>query len=161
MIKKMFTFLCALVLLSGSAYARPTQHDFSDQTPTNSAVRSLLLPGWGQFHNKQKTKGWIISSLVVISLAGAIYYNGQASSKYDDYTNAGVQNGPLYDDYQTQQTQAMTASLVCAGLWIYAVIDAYAYGKPIEQPDLQSNAGLKIACNNGRANVSYTARFKM
>ena len=156
MFKKIVASFCVLTIISGFAAAKPTAYSFSDETPANSAIRSLILPGWGQFFNEQNKKGYIIAGAAIATFAGAYMYYAKANSTYDDYADAGIKNGPLYSDYETQANQAMLVSLLCAGVWIYGVVDAYINGK---SKDAQADAGFNIACGGSGAGLFYTKRF--
>ena len=159
MLKKIISSFCVLAVLSGYCYARPTAYSFSEPRPLNSGIRSLILPGWGQFFNGQNTKGYIVASAALVTLAGAYVLNNQANNTYTDYQNNGLKGGSLYSDYENQQTQAMTVSIICAGVWIYAVVDAYVNGKAKEPKAAQSSTFFSVACNKDRSGLYLSQRF--
>jgi hypothetical protein len=159
MLKKIISSICVLFILSGYCYAKPTAYSFSERRPINSAVRSLILPGWGQCFNGQCTKGYIVGSLALLTLAGSYLLNDQANKTYTDYQNEGIKDSTKYDDYQTQQTQAMTASAVCAVIWIYGVIDAYANGKPKEPESAKASTFFSVACSKNQNGLYLTQKF--
>ncbi len=158
MIKKAIASFCAIVLLSGYCYAKPAKYDISAKTPVHSAVRSLIIPGWGQCFNEQKTKGYIIGCAALVTLAGSSLLYTKANNTYNDYENAGLKNGPIYSDYQNQQNQAMIVSFVCAGVWIYGIIDAYINGKDTV-PSAQSTSIFSVACNKNKAGLYFSQKF--
>jgi len=160
MLKKTITLSCVLALLAGYAYAKPVAYDFRERKPVNSALRSLILPGWGQQFNGQKTKGYVITGAALLTLAGSYMLYTKANNTYDDYQNQGIKNSTLYDDYQAQSNQAMIASLLCAGVWIYGVVDAYIFGKDNDD-DLRSQSlpALRLACGRGETRLLYSKRF--
>jgi hypothetical protein len=159
MLKKIILSLCALAILSGQCYAGPAAYNFGRPGKINAGVRSLVLPGWGQFFNTQKTKGYVVGSAALLTLAGAYLFNVQADNTYTDYQNAGVKNSTLYSDYQTQQNQAMVISYLCAGIWVYGVIDACINGKGKEPKAAKSSAFFSIACNRDRSGLYLSQRF--
>jgi hypothetical protein len=157
--KKIISSLCVLLVLSGYCYASPTAYSFSERRPVNSAVRSFILPGWGQFHNSQNTKGYFVGSFALVTLAGAYLLNDQANKTYTDYQNEGLKDGSKYDDYQTQQNEAMTVSAICAVVWIYGVVDAYIYGKVKEPESAKGSTFFSVACNKNQSGLYLTQRF--
>jgi len=158
MLKKIVSSFCALVVFSGFCYAGPTAYNFGQPRPVNAGLRSLILPGWGQFFNGQKTKGYIVASAALVTLVGAYLLNNQANNTYTDYQNQGLKNGPTYSDYQNQQGQAEIVSFVCVGVWIYGVVDAYFNGKPSE-PRAQSSTFFSVACSNKKSGLCLSQRF--
>ncbi|MBN1384599.1 MAG: hypothetical protein JW983_06965 [Elusimicrobia bacterium] len=103
--------------------------DFSAKTPTNSALRSLLLPGWGQVFNSQRTKGYIIAGAGVASIAAAVVCYTNAQSTYDEYEETELKSHPLYEDYCDEINTANIFVGLSAAVWIYAVVDAYVVSK--------------------------------
>ncbi|MFC1546632.1 DUF5683 domain-containing protein [bacterium] len=97
----------------------------TQRTEKSAIVRSLLLPGWGQFYLRQTGKGYIYSTGVILGLVGGVIAYNKAEKKYDDYENKGIKGGELYDDY-VQNTNYMYYSFGAGALiWIYSIIDAY------------------------------------
>jgi hypothetical protein len=161
MIKKIrIVLLCVCLLSPEIVNARPIAYDFSENTPQNAAFHSLILPGWGQSFNGQKTKGYILGGAVFLSVLTSYYYYQKADKTYDDYQKFGLINGSLYNDYETQQNQAMIVSFVAAGFWAYSIFDAYlvANGK---QGYMQSykREGMNLSYHGGRINLAYTKHF--
>ena len=155
--KTLFLLLCS-AFMATNLFAEPAAYDFTEKTPKNSALRSLILPGWGQYFNGQTNKGYIVFGAAILTLAGSIALNAKANSTYDDYQAAGAKNGPIYSDYETQADQAAMVSYVCAGVWIYGIIDAYISGRQRVSQD-ESSAGFSVACGKGRSNLYYSKRF--
>ena len=144
--------------------AEPSTFDFSEKTPVNSALRSLILPGWGQFFNLQETKGYIVAGTAFVTVIGSYVLYSKANKTYEDYENLGIKNSSLYSDYETQQNQAMIVSILAVGTWIYAVADAYitanntGYGLNGEKSMLKID-GFKIAMRNKALGVIYNKQF--
>lgn len=157
--RKIIALFCALALFSVNAWAKPAAYSLSEPTQTNSAIRSLFLPGWGQHFNAQRTKGYIIGGSVVATLAAAYVFNAKANETYDDYVEAGIMNGPLYSDYETQSNQATAATYLCAGIWIYAIVDAYIYGKNNDKTEAKKDSGFMVAGLGKDAGLFFVKRF--
>ena len=170
MLRKLVAAVCALTLFSSFAFAKPAAYSFAEVTPQNAAIRSLILPGWGQVFNQQQKKGYIIGGAAFVTFMLAYTSNATALKTYDDYTAAGIKAGTLYSDYEGQQSQAMMMSLVCLGVWAYGVYDAYKNGgQSVQQEEEEEeeeveeesrrNTGFSLAFNNEHTRLSYTARF--
>jgi hypothetical protein len=94
-------------------------------TPMASATRSLLLPGWGQYFNKQKAKGSIFFLTTLGSIVASSHLYGKARHAYDDYLERGEKDGSKYDDYQRYRNGAVMLGGVAAVVWIVSIFDAY------------------------------------
>lgn len=45
----------------------PERHE-GYRSPEGAALRSIVVPGWGQHYNGEPTKGWILGSVAVVGL---------------------------------------------------------------------------------------------
>ena len=112
------------------------------QTYAASAIwRSALMPGWGQIHKKQKTKGYVLLSSGVLFVAGAFISQNLYSHNYDEAIKNIKHNDSYlyYLDKADNWSTIRNAAFVGAGaIYIYSLIDAiaskgakrYAYTKP-------------------------------
>jgi len=137
-IKLIMVAVTALSLLSPSlAYEEPV--DFSSLTPANAAIRSLLVPGWGQLFNGEKAKGYIIIAAEGVLLTGSLILYRVAENTYEKYEETGDPDSELYDRYSREIT-ATNVLLIGAGiLWGYAVIDAY-----LNSPRVRRGVSLRV-----------------
>jgi len=117
--------IISIFVFTSNVFAQNVTADFSKATPFNAALRSALMPGWGQGWNEQPTKGWIVFGVFAASVFGAFYYNNQAFGKYDEYKNFGAIDGPAYSDYERYRSTSQVFTVLAIGTWLYAVIDAY------------------------------------
>lgn len=88
----------------------------SDPRP-GAAMRSALIPGWGQHYKGERTKGWVVAGLFAGSLTGALI--ARAGDGNDD-PQPGVpvvadSDSPLLADVLIATT---------AGIWLYSYLDA-------------------------------------
>jgi hypothetical protein len=123
--------LCVMVIMcvfSTAGFSGTLDLDFRKRTPENAALRSALVPGWGQIFNEQVVKGWVAGTVFFVSVGSYFYYNGIANQDYTDYEARGLVDDSLYSDYETHRQQANTAIYVAAGTWVVAIIDAYIFG---------------------------------
>ena len=103
--------------------------DCTHYSALNAAVRSALMPGWGQGWNEQYTKGWIVFGIFAVSTFGYFYFYNKAEADYKKYEDNGSVNGSKYDDYEKNYNTSMTCGIVALVTWVYAVADAYFVGK--------------------------------
>jgi hypothetical protein len=152
-------FMCISLLFANLAYARPKPIDLSEHTPLNSGLRSLVLPGWGQFFNSQKTKGYIVSCGTGLLVISSYLLYVRANNTYDDYEKIGAVNGSIYSDYETQSQDAMIVSFVAAGAWIYGVVDAYLTAKNTSHRSAKIENTVKINCSSDGIKLVYQKKF--
>jgi len=157
--KILFILLAVLVVFSPSARAGLLQADFSEHKPFNAAIRSALMPGWGQLWNEQETKAYITFGVFAVSLIGAFYFNAQAENKYRDYEKQGIVNSSLFDDYQNNRNTSVVLTYVAIGTWLYAVIDAYFTCKSHVSNPKTSSFNFFYNRKDGSFCLSYSKKF--
>lgn len=137
--------------------------DFATYSGSNAAVRSLILPGWGQWYNSQDLKAYVLGGLVLCGAGMTYYCYSKANSTYADYEKTGIKNDPLYADYESQINQATSLSLITAGLWVAGVVDAYItadrYVKNNKQTLKTHDRGIFLAQSSSGPRVIYFKRF--
>jgi hypothetical protein len=107
---------------SDSAHANPKK-----KSPTGAMLRSLLVPGWGQFYNGKYFKAALVLGAETGLIATAIYWNQKAS-----HANNQI-------DRRFYQRNRNTANWWLAGTILLSMLDAYidAYLSDFdESPDL-------------------------
>jgi hypothetical protein len=130
--KKIIILSIAAVLAFNSfLFAEPVDVslDFSGKREINAALRSMLMPGWGQNYNEQPTKCWIVLGFFGACAVGAFYYNNKAFSTYGKYESYGMIESKYYDDYQSQYLTSQIFTFAAIGAWLYGIIDAYVVSK--------------------------------
>ncbi len=101
-----------------------------------AALRSMVLPGWGQLHKGQRTKGQVMMGVWGVlagSTVAAHVLRGRARDRYD---NAGTASDALdrYDTFNTWHQARNALLLGAAGFWIYSYVDALVGGGPPGAP---------------------------
>lgn len=86
--------------------------------------RAAILPGWGQYHNHQYTKGMIITGAFVISLGLTIYSVIDEKAKYDKYLNTNENHEALYKDAQDAYNTALILGIITAAIYAGSIVDA-------------------------------------
>lgn len=97
--------------------------------------RSALLPGWGQFYNREPVKGWIIGGLSLATLGATVgtYVIGDGARKqYLDYP-AGTPAASFDTAYGTWESMASlnnTFAITFLALYTFNLVDAVISAKP-------------------------------
>ena len=123
------------------------------RTKSGSVFRSALIPGWGQFYNRQPVKGGIIvgAEAALIGAAVAMHFLGMSdedeyraddfAQKYSGLTAAelGVKAQQLRESAEDFYELRNIFIYSAAGVWLYNILDAYLFGI-----DGEKEAGLEI-----------------
>jgi TolB-like protein len=123
------------------------------RTKSGAVFRSVLIPGWGQFYNRQPVKGGIIvgAEAALIGAAVAMHFLGAADE--DKYTNSNFalrypDLTPLELGQKAQELRESAEDFYelrnifiysAVGVWLYNILDAYIFGI-----DGEKEAGLEI-----------------
>lgn len=155
----------------------PYQIDFEmvPKTRAKAAIRSLIIPGWGQMYGGQKFRGALYTSAAVLSLISVFVADQRFRDKRDEYNHAVSRYDqvrsidekrnlkPYLDSAQEDAYDAETARQVTIGIaafvWAFNVIDAvvffpdrrYSVGGPLSM-SLETDSdfgglGLRFAIN--------------
>ncbi|WP_457652692.1 DUF5683 domain-containing protein [Rhodocaloribacter sp.] len=94
-----------------------------------AAMRSLLLPGWGQQYKGEKTKGWILTGLWGLAAAGTVAAHLRRKQTRDAYL---AESNPdlvpaRYDTFNTWHKARNNLALATALLWAYSYFDALLF----------------------------------
>ena len=101
---------------------------FTQKYGVSGFWRSLIIPGWGQFHKGAYGKGGLILGGTAVLVGGIVFSEGQRA----DYAKRMKQTHDINSirAYQTKQDNFATARNICIGaagaLYIYNLIDAIA-----------------------------------
>lgn len=126
MIKKFIVIIISVLILNcTNASACTMTCDFSEYTAMNAAIRSAVMPGWGQGWNGQKIKGWIVFGVFAVSVFGTFYYLNKSEGDYVSYQRLGARDSSYYDDYEKDLNTSRILGAVAVATWIFAVVDAY------------------------------------
>jgi hypothetical protein len=125
-------------------------------SPAAAAVRSALIPGWGQSYNKQQVKGALFFLSFAAATYGSISLYQKSNNSYHSYIQNGQKDDPRYDDYSSERTQAYMLGGTAALLWGVSMIDAYIHGYA---PLWSDNSAVQIALVPGEGSVVWRKRF--
>lgn len=121
------------------------------KSPRAAVLRSLFVPGWGQWYNEQKLKALLVFSAECSAVGAAIYWNQHVVSGPDYYR----------DDYINWRNEAVWWLV---GFVLVSMADAYVDAHLFdfdESPDLSMNI-LKKQSFFGQPKVSnYLLRLSI
>jgi len=110
---------------------------------SGAVFRSVLIPGWGQFYNRQAWKGWLFMGGEVALLGSALAFHLAGNSAYNDYTgrtsaedlgaDPSKEAERLYETASNRYTTRNIILIAAASVWVLNVFDAYASGVDGEQ----------------------------
>jgi len=104
----------------------------NDPRPS-AALRSMILPGWGQVYKSEKRKGLILSGLWGLGIAGSVithFARQDAEDKYLAETNP-AQIDSRFNSLNKFHKLRNNLLLFSAGVWIFSYIDAILKNKPV------------------------------
>ncbi|MFH1378836.1 MAG: DUF5683 domain-containing protein [bacterium] len=155
-------FLCAMVLsVPLRADAEPLGKKkiyLKRYTPRNAAIKSALLPGWGQYANHREGKAYAIAitEIITLSSAYALFYTAQ--DKYDEYTDKGLKDDELYDDYESYMQGSLIAGGLSVGIWLYSIAEAYVFARDeIKRRNRESS--LRLHYDGTKTVLAYQRKF--
>lgn len=97
------------------------------------ALRSLLLPSWGQFAAHRKVPGFIFLGATVIAVSNAGRTQTAFQDARDNYNTAGPGSDfdGLYSKYEKAASDRNTGVYLLGTVWLANVVDAF-FSKPPE-----------------------------
>lgn len=159
-LKTIILFVLCMSFLSQVLFAKPVIINLSRRTPSNSALRSVIFPGWGQIYNKEKPKGYIIGASSLLCITSSYLMYDKANESYKKYDNLGVKNSSLYFDYEDQYNRARYLAYFGVGIWVYSIIDAYINAKKYFQGTAYlKKDGVVFDFSNSRNILRYRKTF--
>ncbi len=162
MIKKSIIIVLIILTISANIYAKEKSYNLIRKTAENAALRSLVLPGWGQHFNNQKTKAYIIGGTALTSISCSIIFYSLSLKTYDEYDTKGRVTDKLYDEYKSQVLLTNIFIGTAITTWIYSIIDAYLCGKHEIKYSIYSRKKSKIDFNISEYNqISMGYKFKI
>ena len=112
--------------------------NMKQRTRFKASIRSLFIPGWGQFYSGQKFRGIFMGLASAGGITAALLANDRYNRKYDEYLDAETdynqaqsieESRRLRDILDIKQREAYDAETtkrtyfgIAIGLWAYNVI---------------------------------------
>jgi hypothetical protein len=93
-------------------------------TAFDAIWRSTLLPGWGQFYNKDDLKGWIFTGLAVLGGITTIGSYIEMQKRYDEYKNTTSDFETYYERANSKYQEFKRCAISLGIIWILNILDA-------------------------------------
>jgi hypothetical protein len=163
---------------SGDVLILPNQDNMfalnlSPKTRIKASLRSLIIPGWGQYYSGQKTRSLIVGLGTIGAGIGALIADSDYRRKRDDYFDAKIDLANATTEEELNRLWALTRSKnrdaydaettrntltgLAIGMWAYNVLDAMIFF-----PEHKLISGLpKVQANfdGTQAQLKLTAAF--
>ena len=168
--------ISALDVLMSSYGARPDiqdnalSFDLRPKTRWRAALRSLLIPGWGQYYSGNKGKGLCFGLVQMISATSVLLTHEDYDAKVEDYTAVQekyLNAETLYDIEKYRQEMLEESDKVDQayrgrqlalglglGLWGYNILDSIiSFKRYIPE---QENPSVTLFARNNTVGVTYS-----
>jgi len=161
--------------------SQPTQLDIelTPRTGLRAAIRSIVLPGWGQYYGERKTKGFAFGVLFLGAATALLVTHDDFESKEDDYLarladyDRAAASGSTYAelqrlhglmaDAQEEAYDAENARRVAAGLtvgiWALNVVDALLFTPRDRATYSVKGISIEPSANSGTVGLTLTKAF--
>jgi hypothetical protein len=131
--------------------------ELSNHSPMNAGIRSALLPGWGQWFNRQPVKAAALFMAITAGAYGAMRSYDKSNDSYDSYKAIGVRNDSSFEDYERHRTQFYVLGGATIALWGYSVFDAYRHAY---NPLWSREPSIQLTLQEDGASVEWRRRFQ-
>lgn len=101
-----------------------------------AALRSMVLPGWGQLYKGEGTKGRVLLGVWGVSVAGSVTAHVLRQQARDAYLEAGTPDEALdrYDTFNRRHQIRNALLLGAAAVWLVSYVDALANDNRSREP---------------------------
>lgn len=98
-----------------------------------AALRSMLLPGWGQYYKGEKNKAWLLAGLWTAGITGTIISHFAREEAEDRYLSETSPDDIVsrYNRFNTFHKLRNNLFLFSAGIWLFSYIDAMVKKQPL------------------------------
>ena len=134
-----------IVRASRKEFVKFQQQVVMPKSKTGAAMRSFLIPGWGQLYNDSKLTGYstLVAGLSTIGTAALYGYLGTiAEADYQENRAETVDRRTIGNRYYRNARLALWSY---AAIWSFAIFDAYISGTNNSKIDLNAWSDLESA----------------
>ncbi len=123
----------------------------------DASLRSLLIPGWGQFYKKQKKRGYFFSATTGLLLTAATFSLLRENSARADYLDAtdSQRIGELYSTYNRYYRLRRNLFLASGIVWYLGFLDALITPEPFFE---NGKLALRLRPETTPQSVSFTLK---
>jgi len=134
---------------------------------SGAVFRSLLVPGFGQFYNRQTAKGWLVIGTEVAALGSALAFHLAGDRTYSEYQEVSRASGTspsaeaerLYDSARSRYRTRDWLLVAAGAVWVANVADAYLSGVDGESLLGGGGAGFALVPTGEGAVAVASLRF--
>ncbi len=128
-----------------------------------AAMRSMILPGWGQVYKGDKRKGFILAGLWGLGITGSVITHlakQDAEDKYLAETNP-AQIDSRFNSFNRLHKLRNNLLLFSAGVWLFSYVDAITKNKAaeVESSGLQKRVSIIPVMSQEHASLQF--QFKL
>ncbi len=169
---KLQFIILSLLLLTGTIFANMDTSqiasiNYNEQpfkpNPSGALLRSLALPGWGQYYNREYIKGGLITAVEGYFIYSVIKYQ----INMNDYLNKRGQLDPdntVYEEYKDkynkEKSKRDSALWWFLGIKFLSIVDAYVDAHLFKfQDEVNTEVGLEIKPSNDTEFVCISLSF--
>lgn len=123
----------------------------------SAALRSMVVPGWGQLYKGERKKGFVLAGLWTLTAGGTLVAHLSRQQARDLYLDATTQAQALdrFQDYSTWHKVRNNFLLGAVGVWAYSYLDAILRGNPMPAPA----TGLQVSLLPAPTNPTLSLNF--
>ncbi len=125
-----------------------TQPDISQQRSIQYSIsyRTIVFPGWEQFHQGRESSGYIFFGAGAISLASGIACELLRSNARDEYRNAKTPGdiSSKYDTYNSYRKAEFYSFMTFAVVYLASEIDVFTQSEVSIQPTYSIRSGSQM-----------------
>ena len=97
----------------------------------DAALRSMVLPGWGQMHKGERKKGSVVMGLWLVTAGGSLVAHIQRNQAKDHYdaSTTQAQTQARFEAFSDWHKVRNNLLLGAAGVWAFGYIDTILSGR--------------------------------
>jgi len=135
------------------------------QTPTKALLKSMLIPGWGQFGNKKPFKALLFAGMDTWMILSAVHHGKKASDLFNQFesTDDLELRRQYYNMYLGRKDQRNKFTWFAVIISFVSMFDAYVDAHLSGYPEVDSNADAVtmdiVPDNNRGAIIQFAIHF--
>lgn len=139
--------------------SEPIRYIRVEDPRSEAAIRSLILPGWGQRFKGQRTKGWILMGLWGTLATGTVLAHVRRRNAQRAYRREANPDriSARFDTFNSWHEVRNNLALATAGVWLFSYFDALLS----RVAPLPRGNRLSLMPSTGPAFVRFRLRLSM